>query len=62
MAVLLASVGVQACNVSLHQLPPVQSASTLQPPAGWHKRFELQEPVRQTVAALLALHGPLLMA
>jgi hypothetical protein len=62
MAVLLASVGVQVCSVSLHQLPPVQSASTLQPPAGSHKRLLLHAPVRHTVAAFAAVHGPRLTA
>src|SRR6186713_557446 len=59
IAVLLASLGVQAWSVSLHQWPPVQSASTLQPPAGWQRWFELHAPERHTVAALFAVHGPL---
>ena len=62
MAVLLASFGVQACMAALHQLPPVQSASTLQPPAGWQSRLLLHEPVRQTVAAFAEVQGPLFTA
>lgn len=57
-AVLLAKVGVQACSVSLHQLPLVQSASTLQPVVGLHSKFVLHEPERHTVPALAVVHGP----
>jgi hypothetical protein len=58
IAVPFESCGVHVCTDALHQLPPVQSASTLQPPAGWHLPFELQAPERQTVAAFVASHGP----
>ena len=41
MRVPFGSVGVHMCAVSLHQLPVVQSASTLQPPSGSHFPFVL---------------------
>ena len=50
--------GVQVCMLSSHQLPPAQSASTLQPPAGSQVPLALQAPERQTVAAFAVVHGP----
>ena len=44
--------------VSLHQSPPVQSASTLQPPAGSQSPFALHAPDRHTTAPLAAVQGP----
>jgi hypothetical protein len=58
MAVPFASFGVQVCTFSLHQSPPVQSASTLQPPEGSHSPFLLQTPDRHTVPAVAGVHGP----
>ena len=55
IAVPLASVGVHACVDSLHQFPPVQSESTLQPPDGSQVPFELHAPERHTVPFK---HGP----
>jgi hypothetical protein len=55
----LASVGTHMCAVSLHQVPfAVQSASTLQPPAGAHSRLVLHAPERHTVAPSWASQGP----
>jgi hypothetical protein len=54
----LASCAVHVCALSLHQLPAEQSASTLHPPEGWQREFVLQVPERQTVPALVAVHGP----
>jgi hypothetical protein len=50
--------GVQVCALSLHQLPDEQSASTLQPPAGWQTPAMLHEPERQTVPPVRIVHGP----
>jgi hypothetical protein len=57
-AVPLASCPVQMCVVSSHQLPAVQSASTLQPPLGSHVPLVLHAPERQTVAPVTAVQGP----
>jgi hypothetical protein len=55
----LASVGTHMCAVSLHHVPAVvQSASTLQPPAGSHWPFALQAPERHTAGPLVASHEP----
>ena len=54
----MGSVGVQACDVSLHQVPAEQSASTLHPPTGSHVPLTLQAPDRQTVPPLAAVQGP----
>ena len=62
MVVPLASFGVQTWLASLHHWLLVQSASTLQPPAGRHSKFALQLPERHTVAAVPAEHGPPLTA
>ena len=48
----------QVWLVSLHQRPAVQSPSTLQPSLGWHKKFVLQAPERQTVVSFASEHGP----
>jgi hypothetical protein len=53
-----ASLGVQACVLSAHQLPPVQSPSTLQPPMGSQVPFTLQAPDRHTVPPVAAVQGP----
>ena len=53
-----ASLGVQVCVLSLHQLPPAQSASTLQPPAGSQRPLTLHAPERHTVPPLPAVQGP----
>jgi hypothetical protein len=60
-AVPFGSLAEQVWAVSLHQLPAVQSASTLQPPCGSQKPFELHTPERHTVAAFPVapvVHGP----
>jgi hypothetical protein len=62
MGLLLASCGVQVCVDSMHQVPPAQSPSTLQPPVGMQVPFVEQAPVRQTVPAFAALQGPSLTA
>jgi hypothetical protein len=54
----LASFGVHVPVVSSHQLPPVQSASVAQPPAGSQTPEPLHVPERQTVAPLPAVQGP----
>lgn len=41
---------------------PVQSASTLHPPAGMHVRFEEHAPERHTVPALIVVQGPVPLA
>jgi hypothetical protein len=53
----LASCGVHVCDVSSHQLPVGQSASTLQPPMGSHVPFELQVPDRHTTPPLPPVPG-----
>ena len=56
-----ASFGVHVCVLSMHQLPPTQSASTLQPPRGSHLPFVLHAPERHTtppLPELPAVHGP----
>jgi hypothetical protein len=58
MLVPFVSLTLQVWLVSLHHWPAVQSPSTLQPPGGWHKRFALHDPERQTVAAFAGEHGP----
>jgi hypothetical protein len=52
------SCGKQAPMATLHHLPPVQSASTLQPVAGWHSPFVLQAAERHTTPPLAIVHGP----
>ncbi len=42
----------------MHQLPPVQSPSTLQPPATMQVPFELHANERQRSSAVDAVHGP----
>jgi hypothetical protein len=42
----------------MHQLPPVQSASTSQPPAGMHVPLAEHALERHTVPALAVVHGP----
>ena len=44
----LPTLGMQVCAVSSHQLPPVQSASTLQPPGGSQSLLLLHMVERQT--------------
>ena len=58
MGVPLGTWGVHMCAVSLHQLPAVQSASTLQPPGGMHRPLLLHTPERQTVGPLATVQGP----
>ena len=58
MLVPLPSFAVHTCVVSTHHCPPTQSASTLQPSAGWHKPLLLQLAERQTAVAVPAVHGP----
>ena len=58
MPVPLASFGVHVCVVSLHQLPPAQSASRLQPPAGSQRPFVLHAPERHTTPPLAIVQGP----
>jgi hypothetical protein len=58
----LASFGVHVCEVSLHHLPPAQSASRLQLPAIRHFPLALQAPDRQIVAPFATVHGPSLLA
>jgi hypothetical protein len=57
-AVPFMSFGVHAWAVSLHQLPAVQSASTLQPPAGSQRPFTLQDPDWQTTGPFATVQGP----
>ena len=52
------SVGVQVCMLSMHQLPAVQSASTLQVPAARQVPLALHTPERQTVGPVAAVQGP----
>jgi hypothetical protein len=54
----LAIFAVHAWELSLHQLPLVQSASTLQPPGATHVPLVLHAPDRHTVAPLVAVQGP----
>ena len=57
----LAIFGVQVWVLSSHQLPPEQSASTSQPPAGSQVPLVLQAPERQTTPPLPVgpgVHGP----
>jgi hypothetical protein len=53
---------VHVCVEMLHQLPPLQSPSTLQPPVGMQVSPTLQAPERHTVAAFAVEHGPSLLA
>ncbi len=53
-----ASRGKQAAIATLHHLPAAQSASTLQPSAGWQRPLALQVAERHTTAPLSAVHGP----
>jgi hypothetical protein len=50
--------GVQVCTLSSHQLPPEQSASTLQVPAGSQTPLTLHMPERQTPPPLATVQGP----
>jgi hypothetical protein len=52
MSVPLGSFAVHVCDVSSHQSPPAQSASTLHPPAGSHLPLVLHTPERHTVPPL----------
>jgi hypothetical protein len=58
ITVPLESCGVHACVLSSHQLPPVQSASTLHPLGGAHVPFMLHVPERHTTPPFVAVHGP----
>jgi hypothetical protein len=53
-----ASWGTHMCIVSLHQLPPAQSLSTLQPPAGAQSPLELHVPERHTTGPFIIVQGP----
>src|SRR3977135_3654060 len=57
-AVPFMSFGVHMCAISLHQLPPAQSASTLQPPAGSQRPLALHAPERHTTGPLATVQGP----
>ena len=54
----LAIGAVHVWVLSSHQLPPPQSPSTLQPPAGPQVPLALHTPERQTTTELVALQGP----
>lgn len=43
---------------ALHQFPPEQSASTVQPPAAWQTPIELHDPERHTAVASTSVQGP----
>ncbi len=62
MGLPLASLGVQLCEASLHQLLPGQSASRLQPPDCSHVPLTLHAPLRQTVAPSAIVQGPSVLA
>ena len=54
----LGSLAVQVWVLSVHQLPPVQSASTLQPPRGSQSPLVLHAVERQTVGPVATVQGP----
>ena len=54
----LASWGVHVWVLSSHQLPPKQSASTLQPPSASHLPLALHAVERHTTPPLAAVQGP----
>jgi hypothetical protein len=54
----LGNVGTQVFIDSLHHIPIMQSASTLQPPAGPQRPFMLHVAERQTVLPFVIVHGP----
>ena len=58
ISVPLETFGVHMWALSLHQLPPEQSASTLQPPEGAHVPLLLHFPERQTVPPFTIVQGP----
>jgi hypothetical protein len=57
-----ATFAAQLCVEMRHQLPPLQSPSTLQPPVGMQVSPTLHAPERHTVAAFAVEHGPSLLA
>jgi hypothetical protein len=57
-AVPFVSCGVHMCAVSLHQLPAVQSASTLHPPVASQVPLLLHAPERHTTVPFAIVQGP----